>query len=567
MDKKTLPLVVVLLVGIIFYWPIMEFLGFATPESERPLIVTDSITDSSVTINQVDPAFLPQTDVMIAQAPVPPEFVNDSLPVDSIWIETKKYSIVLSSLGGGPVSIKLKDYLYRDDGYIEMLPNSIAATPNLIFKDGATQTSNLRFISNLQTGRYEASSSNVNLTYTYTTEAGGQIVRSFTFYPDSYHIDMSVRVVNAQTFGFERSYNVEWNTPLGLTEPDAGPDYMDMRAVAMQGGSSVILDDYEGMTLKQEEVGAAEWVGVRSRYFAAFIVPKTRSGESVYANGQEKEIVIDGSSVDSRKITAGIKMYLDAGVDFEHKYQIVVGPLDYSMLSDYEVGLEDMLDIGTTPVVGILIKPFAIFIIWLLPILYSFIGNYGFVIIAFAILVKIVTLPLSLKAFKSMRAMKDIQPHMDKLKEKHKKDPQQLNQEMMKLYKKHGVSPLSGCLPMLPQMPLLFALFAVFRSTILLRDAPFIWFIDDLSKGATGLTDPYIILVLLMVATQFVSQTLTMPSTGQNKGLMYAMPLFMGFIFYSYSAGLVLYWTCFSLLSLVDYFLFRRNKNAEVKAA
>ena len=236
-------------------------------------------------------------------------------------------------------------------------------------------------------------------------------------------------------------------------------------------------------------------------------------------------------------------------------------------MSKYDVGLEDMLDIGTTPFIGWLIKPFAIAIIWLLPHLYSVVPNYGLVIILFALLVKIVTLPLSMKSFKSMQAMKTLQPKIEALKEKHKKNPQALNQETMKLYKAHGVNPISGCLPILPQMPLFFALFSVFRSTILLRDAPFVWFISDLSRGATGFADPYMILVIIMVAAQFISQKFTMASTQQNKAFMYIMPLFMGFIFYKFAAGLVLYWTCFSVFSLLDYLVFRRDKNTQIQTA
>jgi YidC/Oxa1 family membrane protein insertase len=120
---------------------------------------------------------------------------------------------------------------------------------------------------------------------------------------------------------------------------------------------------------------------------------------------------------------------------------------------------------------------------------------------------------------------------------------------------------------MLPQMPLFFALFSVFRSTILLRNAPFVWFIDDLSRGAASFTDPYIILVLIMIVAQFASTKLTMASSQQNKAFGYIMPLFMGFIFYRFAAGLVLYWTCFSVFSLLDYVLFKRKqiKNPEVQ--
>ena len=146
-----------------------------------------------------------------------------------------------------------------------------------------------------------------------------------------------------------------------------------------------------------------------------------------------------------------------------------------------------------------------------------------------------------------------------------------MQKETMKLYKEHGVNPISGCLPMLPQMPLFFAMFAVFRSTILLRDAPFVWFIDDLSRGATSLyADPYMFLVLLMMGAQFLSQKLTMSGgTQQNQMIGYIMPVFMGYMFHSFASGLVLYWACFSLFSLLDYFLFKRKelKNTNVKTA
>ena len=94
-----------------------------------------------------------------------------------------------------------------------------------------------------------------------------------------------------------------------------------------------------------------------------------------------------------------------------------------------------------------------------------------------------------------------------------------------------------------------------------------VWFIDDLSRGASGFADPYIILVVIMVVAQFLSQKLTMPSTQQNKMMIYLMPLFMGYIFHTFAAGLVLYWICFSVFSLLDYVLFKRKKNSQVMTA
>jgi len=251
-------------------------------------------------------------------------------------------------------------------------------------------------------------------------------------------------------------------------------------------------------------------------------------------------------------------------------FSVFVGPMDYLLMSSYDVDLQDILDIGTMPFFGTILKPFAIAIIWLLPKMYNLIPNYGVVIILFALLIKIITLPLSMRQFKSMQAMKDLAPKTEELKKKYKKDPQALQRETMKLYKTQGVNPMSGCLVMLPQMPLMIAMFRVFQATILLRAAPFVGFIDDLSRGASGFTDPYIILVILMIGTQFISSKLTMSSGAQQqKALIYVLPLFMGFLFYSLPSGLILYWTIFSLMSLLDWFLFKRNKikNAEVKTA
>ncbi|MCX6826115.1 MAG: YidC/Oxa1 family membrane protein insertase [candidate division Zixibacteria bacterium] len=146
------------------------------------------------------------------------------------------------------------------------------------------------------------------------------------------------------------------------------------------------------------------------------------------------------------------------------------------------------------------------------------------------------------------------------MKKKHKNNPQALNKEMMKLYKEAGINPFSGCLPYLPQLPLFLALYAVFSSTIVLRQAPFILWWDDLSRGALSLTDPYITMVILMMALMFIQQKMTMTDP-KNKMLIYIMPLIMGFAFYKASAGLVLYWTCFSLFSFVEQLVIKPQRS------
>ncbi len=575
MDRKTIILIVALVAVVILYFPALQYFGLVEPPAPQP--TTDSIQQPSSQTQSTgwettQTAPLQQTSDTLAtpveSATLVPPPVDSTLPADTVVIRTDKYTVALVTDGGGPVSLLLNEYGYRDKNPIQMLPDAQLATPEISFAGGTFSASRIHYQCNLQPGRYDAITSTQEVTYTFTQPDGGQITKRYLFGPDRYDYDFIFEVNETAKFGFERKYEIIWNTPLGVSEPDLNSDYEMMEAVAMQAGSRATLDDWDDGALNQVMTGTTEWAGVRAKYFAAVMIPRNRVGDAALATGIKREILTADDEIESRHIIAGLEMQFANAPVIADTFTVFVGPLDYTLMSDYEVGLEDILGIGTTPFIGWLIKPFAIAIIWVLPRMYDFIPNYGIVIILFAFLVKMVTLPLSLKSFKSMNAMKMLQPKVDELKKKHKKNPQALNKEMMKMYKAHGVNPMSGCLPILPQMPLFFALFSVFRSTILLRDAPFIFFIDDLSRGASSFTDPYIILVLIMIAAQFISQKFTMASaTQQNKALMYIMPLFMGFIFYRFAAGLVLYWACFSLFSLVDYMIFRRDKAPEIKTA
>ncbi len=572
-DKKTLPLIIVLVILVVFYFQIMEFLGLYTPSKpkqpaqQQPVAVDTAVSHS---VSPKRPDSLPEQ-VTDSAKPLPviaDTSTVDSLSSDTIVVNTNTFTFILTTLGGGVVSLELKDYTYRDGRPIQMLPDAEYATPEATFAGGTFSTARTHFTSNLEAGAYDATRETVELVYSYGAPGAGEIIKRYRFYPDGYHFDLTLEVINPEKLGFERQYRMVWNTPLGITEPQPEADYQAMEAVAMMSGSREKLDDFENDQLSQSLAGYTSWGGVRSKYFAAVLIPKNRTADGVFAVGEKQKVATPSGRIEQRRITVGLDMPFANVSSLADTFTVFVGPLDYTIMSKYNVDLEDMLGIGTTPFVGWIIKPFALGIIWLLPRMFYAIPNYGAVIILFALLVKLVTLPLSMKSFKSMNAMKELQPKMEELKKKHKKNPQALNAEMMKLYKAHGVNPMSGCLPMLPQMPLFFALFSVFRSTILLRDAPFVWFISDLSRGASGLTDPYIILVVVMVATQFISQRFTMATTTQqNKIFMYIFPLFMGWLLYKFPAGLVLYWTCFSVFSLLDYLIFKRKKNPQVKAA
>jgi YidC/Oxa1 family membrane protein insertase len=194
--------------------------------------------------------------------------------------------------------------------------------------------------------------------------------------------------------------------------------------------------------------------------------------------------------------------------------------------------------------------------------MYPYFYNYGVVIIIFSIILKVLFYPLTAKSYSAAKDMQKLQPLMAELKVKYKNDPQTLNKETMKLYKEQKINPLGGCLPMLPQMPIFFALFKVFDNSIEFRQAGFVWWLDDLSRK-----DPTFVLPLVMGATMFIQQKMsTNVMDEKQKIMLYTMPIIFTFIFMSLSSGLILYYTVFNILSIVQQYLINRAEKT-AKAA
>ena len=229
-------------------------------------------------------------------------------------------------------------------------------------------------------------------------------------------------------------------------------------------------------------------------------------------------------------------------------YGLYAGPKNYNLLKSYGRGLEQMVDYGWF---GVLAKP----MFWLMTLFYGITKNYGVAIILLTIVVRILLFYPSLKSATAMEEMKAVQPQLTALREKYKKDPQRMNQEMMKLYKEHKVNPLGGCLPMLLQLPFFVALYNVLSVSIELRQAPFISFwIKDLSVH-----DPFYILPVLMGASMILTMKMTAatPDPSQAKIMMFMNVAFI-FLFAWLPAGLLLYITLSNVLSIVQQLYVKR---------
>lgn len=194
--------------------------------------------------------------------------------------------------------------------------------------------------------------------------------------------------------------------------------------------------------------------------------------------------------------------------------------------------------------------------------------SYALAIILISILIKIILFPLMQKQMKSTMNMQEVQPKLEYLQKKYKNNPEKMNEEVMKLYKEYNVNPMAGCLPLLIQMPILIGLFGALRQYDFdpIEHATFFWIPNLADK------DPLFILPVLVAATMFLQQKISMATTPQAaenptmKTMLYVMPAMMLFVCWSMPSGLCLYWAFFSILSIVQQFFMNKQKRKEMEA-
>jgi YidC/Oxa1 family membrane protein insertase len=235
-----------------------------------------------------------------------------------------------------------------------------------------------------------------------------------------------------------------------------------------------------------------------------------------------------------------------------------IGPKDYKTLKAIEPSLVDTIEYGWFTFIA---KPAFLLLDWL----YSFIGNWGFAIVALTIIIRIVLFPLTYKGMVSMNKLKELAPRMKEIQTKYKGDPQKINAHVMELYRKHGANPMGGCLPILIQIPIFFAIYRVLLNAIELKGAEWILWINDLAE-----LDPYFILPILMGITMYIQQHITPTNftDPMQEKIMKFLPLIFTFFFITFPAGLTLYWFINNLCSIAQQMvvnkIFERHKAKEI---
>src|SRR5579862_1669677 len=463
-------------------------------------------------------------------------------------IDTDLFRITFSNRGALVKSWQLKKYKAHSGAPLELVNTaSHADLPGALFFP--TQKPAV----DLNQALYKMDSDTLSISFDYSN---GSVAarKSFRFAKSSYLVDVTTEVTQG---GGPLAHEIEWRGgfgDMGVANPAGAQqtlrfDLTDAKLV--KSGAKAAKDGPVTVT------GNYSFAGIEDQYFVAAFLPDraTSAAMTTFSDNaatplETKELPFAGAAVGDGPV---------------NRFALYVGPKDIDILRSVNPKLEQVVDFGW---LSILAKP--LFLVVNYAAIHA-IHNYGWAIVLVTIALNFLLFPLKITSMKSMKKMQALQPQIAAINDKYKniglRDPRKAdqNQEVMDLYKKHGVNPMGGCVPMLLQIPFFIAFYKVFSVSVEMRGANWLW-VTDLSQPETL---PLHLLPIIMVVSQFVMQKMTPTTTGgdpNQQKMMQFMPLIFGFMFYNLSSGLVLYYLTSNLVGVAQQLFFNRTSLATVAA-
>jgi YidC/Oxa1 family membrane protein insertase len=476
-----------------------------------------------------------------------------------VLVEGPLYSLTFSTQGARLVSAQLPQFeSFVTDGPVELIyPDGGAALGVRLLRDA--DTVDLRgqtFLAEPAEGlrlSEGAGPRTLRFTYQHPTHPLRYEVE-YTFRPDRYLVGVTSRVTGLDV---DLAF-----TDLGHGIPfNEQKDRDEIRAAAyvvnhvQEGIRSQLFSRVDGFRIEE---GPLLWTAFKSKYFLMALMAGASAEEEKYLGG----VIASPTGIENQVALSASQAVPASGVV---NYRLFMGPQDFARLENVGSDMENANPYGwkfMRPIV----RPFAGIIIKILGFLHENLNiGYGWVLILFGVMMRVVLFPLNQKGMKAQMRNMAAQPLMQEIQTKYKDNPEKLQKEMMKLYKEHGFNPLAGCLPMLLPWPVLIALFFVFQNTIELRGVSFLW-LPDLSAP-----DPLFILPAFLGISMFLLQWVSMRSMPQQnpqmKMMMYVMPVMMVFIFFQLASGLNLYYATANIATLPQQmYIANERKKAQAKA-
>lgn len=536
MEKRTLLAVALSVIVLILYQ-----IFFIQPKIEEQKLLEASKKNLPLETSKTENNPQSQTNVPSSENNENKKAVHE-LPLHStinekiINVETPLYSASFSTKGASIHSFIIKEFKDANGQLTSLLKKPVSIPPMSIGKTKSLEFASAQFITDSQDIAIDKDNTKT-LEFIYE-QNGITIKRTYKFYGNTYKIDLK-----DELRGMDESF-ITLGSGFGYSGNDEFRSHVG--PVILEEFKRIEINPKKDLDSPKYYKENVKWAALEDKYFFAAIVPLSGIKEAVIS----KDNPVGDTQITQQNDIGLITLKTD---NKTNEYVIYAGPKKEEQLKLLNLSLEDIIDFGFFSIIA---KP----IFWLLQFLNHYIGNYGWSIIALTLLLRVPFIPLINKGQSSMKKLQKLQPIMNDIKEKYKKDPQRMQREMMELYKKNKVNPMGGCLPIVIQIPVFFALYKVLLVAIELRGAPFIFWVTDLSAK-----DPYYVLPIVMGATMFIQQKMAPSGMDPKQAkIMLLMPIIFTFMFLNFSSGLVLYWLCSNLLSIVQQLFV--NKAVEKKS-
>ena len=547
---RNLLLIALCVVGFLLWQAWQKDYG-PKPVQPAPTAAVSEDGQPAPVVEEDVPALPNISDDVPAAAPDGPS-VTAAPDYDKVRVRTDLLDVDINLRGGGIRRLALLDYpvsLEDKDASFQLLefqpPNVFIAQSGLRGKAAAGDRNvpdhHAVFSADKTDHVLADGEDTLNVKLHWKSDDGVRVTKIYSFHRDSYVVDLSYQVENgsgnpwgARMYGqFQRSevvpegglfrtYTYTGGVISGPEKPYEKIDFSDMRDV----------------DLKRSQSGG--WIAMIQHYFTSAWIPPAEGSNYFYSKAVADDRFVLGLMTPHVSVppngTGSVALRLYAGPKVQERLKAVAP------------NLERTVDYGWLWMIA---EP----LFWLLTKIHGFIGNWGFSIIVLTMLIKLAFFHLSATSYKSMARMRKLQPRVMDLRDRFAGDKAKLNQAMMELYKKEKINPLGGCLPILVQIPVFISLYWVLLESVSLRQAPFIFWIHDLS-----LYDPYFVLPLLMGITMFAQQKLNpAPPDPMQARIMMALPFVFTFLFLFFPSGLVLYWFVNNLLSIAQQWVITKK--------
>ena len=512
-------LIIAVVLSVIFF---VGYTAIFPPKQEAPSTEAKTKVDTQKSVTQ-------KVEEASGHAVAASEKLEKTASSDIVTIKNSNFILKIDTLGRISSKELLEEKFRNDENLHAQVIPAFGTKPLYIrFADDAINDEAIKVPYTASVNELELNDAPVAVTLTQKLSTL-TVKKKLKFYADGhYDVDISV------------SKPVRYFVYLG-DRPHVSKKLMAVAGAMVYTGDDVVHiiedGDAEGRQIFQDVKLASSF----DQYTAIMLYGFSKDTSVIVERGKNDNPVVYFEATENEKL---------------HGY---IGPKEHKVLKAIDPMLTNAIEYGWFTFAA---KPLFALLSWL----HGIFGNWGWAIIALTAIIRLVLYPLTYKGMVSMQKMKELAPKLKELKEKHGKDPQKLNAATMEMYKKHGANPLGGCLPMLLQIPVFFALYRTLLNAVELQGAPWILWIDDLSR-----MDPYYVLPILMGASMFLQQRMTpnnFTDPMQEKVFKY-LPVIFTFFFVTFPSGLVLYWFVNNLFSIAQQYIVNQQfKNAkDLKAA